>query len=89
MPLVKAKQWIQNNFALGSQPKIETIKRWIELGELNGQIINGNCFIEDNEPFAKKELNIKKIPAEKAPVDNARREIQQELEGLGFLPKTL
>jgi len=55
MALVKAKLWIEKTFALDSQPTPATIRSWIVAGEINGKIINGNCFIEDSAPFKAPE----------------------------------
>jgi len=51
MALVRAKEWIEKTFVLGSRPSAITIRKWIVLGEINGKIINGNCFIEETAPF--------------------------------------
>jgi len=49
--LVKATRWIRETFEMGSRPSLETVKEWIEAGEVPGRVINGSAYV-DADAFA-------------------------------------
>lgn len=46
MALMKVSQYRKQCFVEGSQPSVNTIKRWIDDGELPGEIIGGMYYVE-------------------------------------------
>ena len=48
MPLIKATDWVKENFAEGSRPCKATISRWVTEGEIEGTIIGRLVFIESD-----------------------------------------
>lgn len=44
--LIKAKLWIAETFREDSQPDMQTIRRLVEEGRLDGRIIGSTVFIE-------------------------------------------
>ena len=46
--LVRCKQWINENFAEGSRPHPKTVKEWVEQGAIEGRIINGHVYVQND-----------------------------------------
>ena len=44
--LIKAQQWIKQAFVVGSQPSINTVKKWHKNGEIDGALLGGTLYIE-------------------------------------------
>ena len=51
MLLLRARQWIDETFAEGSRPRVATVRKWIEIEQIPGRIINGIPYV-DAEGFA-------------------------------------
>ncbi|MDE1494495.1 hypothetical protein [Xenorhabdus bovienii] len=47
--LMKASAWSNREFETGSIPDKRTIKRWIEIGELKGKIVDGSAWVYSSE----------------------------------------
>lgn len=47
--LIKARQWIKATFVEGSQPSVNTVRKWHENGEVSGVIIGGILYIETGD----------------------------------------
>jgi len=48
MPLVKASEWVAQNFADGSKPSTSTVARWIKQGVIRGRQIGKWLYVEEN-----------------------------------------
>ncbi|UAN49732.1 hypothetical protein KGP26_18400 [Serratia sp. JSRIV002] len=49
--LMKASAWGQREFEVGSIPDNRTIKRWIEIGKLQGKVVDGSAFVVSTEKW--------------------------------------
>ena len=47
--LISVSQWLSTNFVEGSRPHRSTVVRWIKRGEINGQQIGSQWFV-NTEP---------------------------------------
>lgn len=65
MLLLRARQWIDETFAEGSRPRVATVRKWIEIGQVPGRFINGTPYV-DAELFAVQD---QKAPTPKSGVD--------------------
>jgi len=45
MPLMRVSKYREHKFAPDSRPSITTIKKWIQNGDIAGEIIGGNYFV--------------------------------------------
>lgn len=52
--LMKASLWGKREFEVGSIPDNRTIKRWIEIGELQGRIVDGTPWVISTEKWGIK-----------------------------------
>ncbi len=65
--LIKAQRWIEQSFAEGSRPSINTVRKWFNDGEIDGVELGKSLYIEvydgkasvGDEP-KKRRWNIKK-----------------------------
>jgi|TARA_R100000322_G_C5422352_1_gene186559 hypothetical protein len=46
MPLMKVSVYRKKRFAEGSRPSVNTIKKWIDNGEIQGEIIGGMYYVD-------------------------------------------
>lgn len=53
---LKLSQWRKLQFTPDSMPSVNTIKRWINEGEVDGEVIGGNYYVyhSEDKPFYKK-----------------------------------
>jgi hypothetical protein len=49
--LMKASAWGKREFEVGSIPDNRTIKRWIEIGKLQGKVVDGAAFVASTEKW--------------------------------------
>ncbi|MDC9616261.1 hypothetical protein PSI19_20910 [Xenorhabdus khoisanae] len=49
--LMKASAWGNREFEIGSIPDNRTIKRWIEIGQLRGKIVDGSAWVYSSEKW--------------------------------------
>lgn len=49
MLLMKISQYREEHFVEGSRPAINTLKKWIDNGDLNGKVIGGNYYVQIDE----------------------------------------
>jgi hypothetical protein len=62
MPLMTIREWREASFTPASRPAVNTIRLWLEKGELPGRKIGGNWYVAEREkaldnPLVKKVLN--------------------------------
>ena len=49
MPLIKLSKYRQETFKEGSRPAINTLKKWVDKGELKGKKIGSMYFIDTDQ----------------------------------------
>lgn len=62
MALMKVSQYRREHFAEGSRPSVNTIKKWVDNGEVYGKVIGGMYYVDPDKivtanPLVDKVLN--------------------------------
>jgi len=44
---INARKWIRETFVPGSRPTLRKVRQWVESGELPGQVVGEDVYVDD------------------------------------------